>query len=47
VLYAAKALQKVGLPLHPELTAGLSVPLVLWGVWKLTRRVHERLRLHG
>jgi len=46
VLYAAKALQKVGLPLHPELTAGLSVPLVLWGVWKLTRRVHERLRLH-
>jgi uncharacterized membrane-anchored protein len=47
VLYAAKALQKMGLPLHPELTAGLSIPLVLWGVWKLTRRVHERLRLHG
>jgi hypothetical protein len=23
--------------------AGLSIPLVLWGVWRLTRRVHEKL----
>ena len=43
VLYGAKALNKLGLPLHPEMTAGLSIPLVLWGVWRLTRRIHDKL----
>ena len=45
VLYGAKALSKLGLPLNPELTAGLSIPLVLWGVWKTVQRIH--VRLHG
>lgn len=43
VLYGAKALNKLGLPLHPEMTAGLSIPWVLWGVWRLTRRIHDKL----
>ena len=44
VMYGAKALQKLGLPVQPELVAGLSIPLVLWGVWKLVQRVHDRIR---
>ncbi|WP_334134232.1 DUF3422 family protein [Tepidimonas sp.] len=43
VLYGAKALKSAGVPLHPELTAGALMPLVLWGVWRLTRRIHARL----
>jgi uncharacterized membrane-anchored protein len=43
VLYGAKALNKLGLPLHPELTAGLSIPLVLWGVWRTVQQIHARI----
>jgi uncharacterized membrane-anchored protein len=43
VLYGAKALNKLGLPLNPEMSAGLSIPLVLWGVWRLTQRIHARI----
>ena len=43
VLYGAKALNKLGLALNPELTAGLSIPLVLWGVWKTVQRIHDNL----
>jgi uncharacterized membrane-anchored protein len=44
ILYAAKAAKAAGMPIHPELAAGLSIPLVLWGVWQLTRRIHARLK---
>lgn len=43
LLYGAKALKTAGLPLNPELTTGALIPLVLWGVWKATQRVHARL----
>jgi uncharacterized membrane-anchored protein len=43
VFYAAKALEKMGLPLHPEMVAGLSVPLVLWGAWTTVQRIHARI----
>ena len=43
LLYGAKALAKLGLPLHPEVVAGLSIPLVLWGVWKTVQRIHDKL----
>jgi uncharacterized membrane-anchored protein len=43
VLYAAKGLKAAGLPLQPEMAAGALVPLVLWGVWRTTRRIHARL----
>ena len=41
--YGAKALRGLGLRLEPEVAAGLSVPLVLWGVWRLTRRLHRKI----
>ncbi len=44
VMYLTKALNKLGLPVHPETVTGLSIPLILWAVWRLTRRVHEKLR---
>ncbi|MEN9844825.1 MAG: hypothetical protein RLZZ612_2654 [Pseudomonadota bacterium] len=43
ILYAAKAGKAVGLPLHPELLAGSFIPLVLWGVWRTTQRIHAKL----
>jgi uncharacterized membrane-anchored protein len=44
LLYGFKAAQKAGLPLNPELAAGLSIPLVLWAVWRTVRRIHARLQ---
>lgn len=43
LLYGAKALKGLGLPVQPELAAGALVPVVLWGVWRTTRRIHEKL----
>ena len=43
ILYFAKAVKAAGMPLNPELAAGLSIPLVLWAVAALTRRIHKRL----
>lgn len=43
LLYVAKAAQKAGAPLNPELVAGLSIPIVLWAVWRTVRRIHERI----
>ena len=47
VLYAAKALQKLGLPVNPEVAAGLSIPLVLWAAWKTVQRIHARIHETG
>jgi uncharacterized membrane-anchored protein len=46
LLYGAKAAQGAGLPINPELAAGLSIPLVLWGAWRAVRRIHAKLQ-HG
>jgi uncharacterized membrane-anchored protein len=43
VLYAAKAGKAAGLALHPELVAGALIPVVLWGVWRTTQRIHAKL----
>ena len=45
LLYAGKALKAAGLPVNPEMAAGALVPVVLWGVWHTTRRIHAKL--HG
>jgi uncharacterized membrane-anchored protein len=42
--YAAKALHAAGLPIQPEVAVGVLVPLVLWGVWRTTRKIHEKLK---
>jgi uncharacterized membrane-anchored protein len=42
-LYVGKAGKAAGLPIHPELAAGALVPLVLWAVWRTTKRIHDKL----
>ena len=44
ILYAAKAANAAGLDSRPELAAGATIPVVLWGVALLTRRIHRTLR---
>jgi len=43
LLYVGKAAKAAGMPLNPEMAAGAAIPLVLWGVWRTTRRIHEKL----
>ncbi len=45
LLYAARAVSAAGIPINPELTVGVLIPLVVWGVWRLTRRIHRNLKL--
>lgn len=48
LLYVAKAGKVAGLPIHPELATGLLVPIVLWVVWRTTRRIHDKFfKLHS
>ena len=44
VLYGAKALNSSGVPIHPEMTAGISIPVVLWLVWRTIRKIHAKLQ---
>ncbi|NVO06498.1 MAG: DUF3422 domain-containing protein, partial [Rhodoferax sp.] len=41
LLYGAKALKATGLPVNPEVAVGALIPLILWGVWSATRRIHK------
>jgi uncharacterized membrane-anchored protein len=43
ILYLGKAGKEAGLPIKPELLAGVMIPLVLWAVWRTTRKIHEKL----
>ncbi len=43
LLYAGKAMKAGGLPINPEMFAGAMVPLVLWVVWRTTRKIHGKL----
>lgn len=43
LLYGGKALKAAGLPVNPEMAAGALVPVVLWAVWRTTRRIHAKL----
>ncbi|MCF8160862.1 MAG: DUF3422 domain-containing protein [Polaromonas sp.] len=43
LLYGGKALKAAGLPINPEIAAGALVPVVLWAVWRTTRRIHAKL----
>ena len=43
LLYAGKAAHAAGLPLNPEVAAGALIPLVLWAVWRTTRKIQERV----
>jgi uncharacterized membrane-anchored protein len=41
--YAVKALIAAGVPINLEVAVGASVPLVLWGVWRITRKVQSAM----
>jgi uncharacterized membrane-anchored protein len=41
--YAAKALEKSGLPVQPETVTGLAIPIVIAAVWMLVRRVRRHI----
>lgn len=43
LLYVGKAGKAVGLPINPEMAVGALIPLVVWAVWRTTRRIHEKL----
>ena len=43
ILYLGKAGKAAGLPLNPEMLAGALIPLVLWAVWRTTKKIHEKL----
>jgi uncharacterized membrane-anchored protein len=43
LLYGGKALKGAGVPINPEIAAGVLVPVVVWAVWRTTRRIHARL----
>jgi len=30
-------------PINAEMAAGVLVPVVLWGVWRTTQKIHARL----
>ena len=42
-LYLGKAGKAAGLPINPEIAAGALIPLVLWAVWRTTRKIHDKL----
>jgi uncharacterized membrane-anchored protein len=46
LLYVAKGLKTVGVPVNPEMAVGALIPLVLWGVWATSRRIHRSV-MHG
>jgi uncharacterized membrane-anchored protein len=41
--YAVKALIAAGVPINLEVAVGASVPIVLWSVWRITRKVQVAL----
>ena len=43
LLYVGKAAKAAGAPINPEMAAGALIPVVLWVVWRTTRRIHEKL----
>jgi uncharacterized membrane-anchored protein len=38
-----KAAKGFGLPINPEIAAGLSIPLVIWLVWRGTQHVRRSI----
>lgn len=43
LLYGTKSLKLLGLQTDPEIAVGLMIPVVLWVVWRITRRVQRKI----
>lgn len=44
LVYGVKALKATGLHVDVEIATGALIPLVVWGVWRVTRRIHQKLK---
>ena len=44
LLYVAKAVKGVGVPINPEIAVGVSIPLVVWLVWRGTQHIRDSIR---
>ena len=44
--YGVKMLKVLGLPIDSDIAVGVSIPLVLWGVWIATQRIHKKIAHH-
>jgi uncharacterized membrane-anchored protein len=45
LLYVGKGLKAAGVPLNAEIATGALIPLVLWSVWRTTKRIHDKLQV--
>jgi uncharacterized membrane-anchored protein len=45
LLYLAKGVKAAGFPLNAEVAVGALIPVVLWAVWRTTRRIHDKLKV--
>ncbi len=45
--YAARGVHAAGLEINPELAMGVSIPLVIFGVWRGIRRIRSRIHKAG
>ena len=43
LLYGAKAIESAGVPIQPNIAVGALIPVVLYGVWRTVRRIHQKL----
>lgn len=43
LLYISKAGKEAGLPIHPELVVGILIPIVVFSVWYITRRIRNKI----
>jgi uncharacterized membrane-anchored protein len=43
LVYGVKAVKAAGVHIDVEIATGALIPLVLWGVWRTTRRIHQKL----
>lgn len=48
LLYLGKGAKTIGmLPVDPETAVAAAIPLVLWGTWRTSRKIHERFGAHS
>ena len=44
--YGIKTLKVLGLPINSDVVTGIAIPIVIWGVWMATRRIHRKISRH-
>ncbi len=44
LVYGIKAVKAAGLHVNVEVATGVLIPLVVWSVWRVTRRIHQKLK---